>query len=100
MSGMVNQSMPMVAMFLRNKFVGWFALIQSFHYYLNSAEEDNEFTKLENRPKPETNPAEQTPAIRIALSLLSLLVCYMDIISPQPLPPTPVENDVEAEVKA
>lgn len=84
--------MPMVAMFLRNKFVAWFALIQSFHYYLNA---DPEQAGSSNSK----NAMDQSPLVKIFLSIIGLCVCYMNIVLPQPDPvnfkPPPTPEPVE-----
>lgn len=77
-SGLVNQSMPMVAMFLKNKFIGWFALIQSFHYYLNT---DPDAASASSKS---SSAMDQPPLMKVALSFIGLLVCYMNLLLPQP----------------
>lgn len=89
-SGIVNQSMPMVAMFLKNKFIGWFALIQSFHYYLNT---DPEAATASSKP---SSAMDQPPLMKILLSVIGLLVCYMNLVLPQPTTiPLPTKDDAE-----
>lgn len=79
-SGVVNQSTPMVAMFLKNKFLAWFALIQSFYAYLN-------FVADESSSPNDQNPTDQSPGIRLVMSVVGLFVCYLGIVFPQPPPP-------------
>ncbi|CAI4830180.1 CLN_G0056280.mRNA.1.CDS.1 [Saccharomyces cerevisiae] len=78
-SGVVNQSMPMAAIFLRNKFIAWFSLIQSVHYYLNT-DEDIIVAYKENKAP---SPMDQPPAIKLFMSLIGLCVCYMNLVFPQ-----------------
>ncbi|EDO17009.1 hypothetical protein Kpol_1065p24 [Vanderwaltozyma polyspora DSM 70294] len=91
-AGVINQSMPMAAMFLRNKFVAWFALIQSFHYYLNIDSDD-----IAKMKKADSNGMDQPPSIRVLLSLVSLIVSYLELIYPQPAPPLPTDNASKSE---
>ncbi|QLQ78878.1 hypothetical protein HG537_0B02260 [Torulaspora globosa] len=79
LSGLVNQSMPMVAMFLRNKFIGWFALIQSVHYYFNTDPEAASVAAASNK-----GSMDQPPLMKVLLSVVGLLVCYMNLVIPQP----------------
>lgn len=81
-SGVVNQSMPMAAIFLRNKFIGWFSFIQSFHYFLTVSDEQLTLLKnnLVNNPN---NFLDQSPLFKIILCLIGLLVCYLNLIFPQ-----------------
>ncbi|CAR27409.1 hypothetical protein ZYGR_0I06830 [Zygosaccharomyces rouxii] len=77
-SGLVNQSTPMIAMFLKNKFLAWFALIQSFYAYLNFSPEETSSNS--------SNPSDQSPGLRVAMSVIGLFVCYMGLVFPQPAP--------------
>ncbi|CCK71486.1 uncharacterized protein KNAG_0H00700 [Huiozyma naganishii CBS 8797] len=82
-SGLLNQSMPMAAIFLRNKFVGWFALIQSIHYFLNTSEEEISLaTAKEAQDKKNENPLEKYPVLKVALSFIGLCVCYLELVFP------------------
>lgn len=85
-SGLVNQSMPLVAMFLRNKFIAWFALIQSVHYYFNT--DPDEAAAALDAGK---SSMDQSPLMKVLLSTVGLFVCYMNLIIPQPpmAPPKP-----------
>ncbi|KAK5959138.1 uncharacterized protein PWA37_003822 [Arxiozyma heterogenica] len=76
--------MPMAAMFLRNKFVGWFSFIQSFHYMLNISDEQLSVLKnnLANNPN---NFLDQSPIFKIILCFFGLVVCYLNLIFPQDL---------------
>lgn len=79
-SSVVNQSMPMAAMFLRNKFLGWFALLQSVHFLFNTSKEERSLHKSTNA---NPNPLDQSPLLRIVLCIIGLCVCYLNIVFPQ-----------------
>lgn len=87
MSGIVNQSMPMAAIFLRNRFVAWFAVIQSVHYYLNTDEDE-----ANAKDGKQSSSIEQTPIIKVAMAMVGLIVCYMNLVFPvvnqMPQPPS------------
>ncbi|SCV01849.1 LAME_0G18910g1_1 [Lachancea meyersii CBS 8951] len=70
--GILAQSMPMAAMFMKNKFLAWFALLSTVHYALNGQGEES--------------AAEQSPLLKIMMSGVSLAVCYMNVVFPQPGP--------------
>lgn len=76
--------MPMAAIFLRNKFIGWFSFIQSFHYMLNTSNEQLTILKnnLSNNPN---NFLDQSPIFKILLCFVGLLICYINLIFPQNL---------------
>lgn len=83
---MLTQSMPMAALFLRNKFIGWLALVQSIHYYLN--------TDLQLLPaSAESNPLDQFPIMKVLISFFSLLVCYLGLVFPQQMVPPKKSTD-------
>ncbi|CCD22675.1 uncharacterized protein NDAI_0A05200 [Naumovozyma dairenensis CBS 421] len=95
-SGLVNQSMPMIAMFLRNKFIAWFALIQCIHYYLNTDEEEVE----KNKTKENASPLDQSPLIKVLMSTVGLITCYLNLAFPQAdLPPPKKPVNVETVVQ-
>lgn len=71
--------MPLVAMFLRNKFIAWFALIQSVHYYFNTDPEEAAAAASASK-----NSTDQPPIMKVLLSVVGLFVCYMHLIIPQP----------------
>lgn len=80
-SGVINQSMPMMAMFLRNKFIAWFSFLQSIHYLLNTSTEQLNLTKNKNNSP---SALDQSPILRVIISLIALSVCYLNLIWPQP----------------
>lgn len=63
--------MPMAAMFMRNKFLAWFALLSTVHYALTT--------------EPDAN-ADQSAVVKVLMSLVSLAVCYINVAFPQPGP--------------
>jgi hypothetical protein len=69
-AGIVSQSMPMAAMFMRNKLLSWFSLISSIQSVLN---------ELNGEPVAE---GAQSGVMRIGLGVLGLAVCYMELALP------------------
>lgn len=76
--------MPMAAIFLRNKFIAWFSIIQSLHYFLNTS--DEELALTQNGP---TKALDQAPVIKLLMSIASIAVCYINLVFPQPTGPPP-----------
>ena len=74
--------MPLAAMFLKNKFIGWFALVQSFHFYLNT-------DSSSSNSKVPSSSTETTPFVRLILSVIGLVASYMDLVFPVASPPIP-----------
>lgn len=79
LSGMLNQSMPLAAIFLRNKFLAWFAVLQGAHYLLNT---DSEQATRDASAKDPTG-LDQSPMTRMFVAIAAVLVCYIDFIFPQ-----------------
>ncbi|CAR23708.1 uncharacterized protein KLTH0E15312g [Lachancea thermotolerans CBS 6340] len=69
--GIISQSMPMAAMFMKNKFLAWFGLLSSVHYCLTADAESS---------------GDQSPVLKLVMALVSLGVCYMNLVFPQPGP--------------
>lgn len=69
---MVAQSLPMAAMFLRNKMLSWTAMFLSVQSYLS------EPTNKVKDPKDTSQP----PLLKLAFAAISLVTCYIDIIFP------------------
>ncbi|KAK9475791.1 hypothetical protein V1514DRAFT_339012 [Lipomyces japonicus] len=67
-SALLSTTLPMVALFLKNKLVGWSALLVAIQSWLNETED--------------SQPA-QPGWIKIILSISGLLVCYMDVLLPK-----------------
>lgn len=76
---MLNQSMPLAAMFLRNKLLAWFAVLQAVHYLLNT---DKEQAARDAAAKDPTG-LDQSPMTRMAVAVISVFICYIDFIFPQ-----------------
>lgn len=71
----------MLAMFLKNKFMAWFALVQSFHSYLNYSSDD--------APSGSSNSLDQSPVMRLLMCMVGIVVCYMDLVFPTAPAPAP-----------
>lgn len=80
MTGFINQSMPIVAIFLRNKFIAWFSLIQSFHFLFTVSQEELNLSKSTNS---NPNPLDQSPILKIFLNIIGLVGSYFNLIIPQ-----------------
>ena len=86
-AGLVQQSMPMAAIFLRNKFIAWFAVIQNFHYVLNTDYDELKLSSTTKSSDP-LSVMDQSPMIRFFMAIAGLVACYLDMVFPQkPLPP-------------
>lgn len=71
---MIAQSLPMAAMFMRNKLLSWSALFLAIQSYLNdpiNAERDAD---------------AQPPFLRIVFAIVSLFTCYIDLFFPNTTP--------------
>ncbi|BAO42646.1 uncharacterized protein YPR063C [Kluyveromyces marxianus] len=66
--GMLNQSMPMAAMFMRNKFLAWFSVLSTWHAILTAM------------PDPAT-PGD-SPLMKIGMALLALGTNYLNVLLP------------------
>lgn len=69
---MVAQTLPMAAMFLRNKMLSWTAVFLSVQAYL---------AEPNNKVKDEKDTS-QPPLLRVLFALISLFTCYIDIVFP------------------
>ncbi|CCH45968.1 putative membrane protein [Wickerhamomyces ciferrii] len=67
----IGQSMPMAAMFMKNKLLSWVTLITAILALLNSG--GNSAAASETA---------QSPFVRILMAVVSLGVCYMDLVVP------------------
>ncbi|KAI5964508.1 hypothetical protein KGF57_001000 [Candida theae] len=72
----LSQSLPMAAMFMRNKMLSWASVFLSIQSYLNEPI---------NKPAEE-DQGQQSPALRIAFAVIALITCYMDIVFPSTNP--------------
>lgn len=67
---MIAQSLPMAAMFMRNKLLSWASLFLAIQSYLNE-------------PINGEKPADaQPPFLRIVFAIVSLFTCYLDLFFP------------------
>ena len=67
---MISQSLPMAAMFMRNKLLSWTAVFLAVQAFMNEPI---------NAPKESEG---QPPILRVIFGIVSLLTCYMDLIFP------------------
>ncbi|KAK6460736.1 hypothetical protein DFJ63DRAFT_337489 [Scheffersomyces coipomensis] len=75
-SSMISQTLPMAAMFMRNKMLSWAAVFLAIQAFLN--EPVNVIKKEGDTSQP--------PALRIGFALISLVTCYIDIFFPGTMP--------------
>ncbi|CCE81667.1 Piso0_002330 [Millerozyma farinosa CBS 7064] len=87
-SGMIAQSLPMAAMFMKNKLLAWSALFLSIQSYLS--EPINKPASKD--PKDTSQPA----SLRVVFALIALLTCYMDIAFPSTNPSIKRQSIVDA----
>ncbi|KAH6630377.1 hypothetical protein B0J18DRAFT_100248 [Chaetomium sp. MPI-SDFR-AT-0129] len=67
----ISSTLPMAAIFLRNKYIGWAAVVFSIQSWLGESEE--------------TKKSSSTPGyFNVGMSLVSLIVTYLPIFLPQP----------------
>lgn len=78
-SGMLNQSMPLAAIFLRNKFLAWFAVVQGCHYVWNTDKEQVTSDSLSTT----ATGLDKSPITRLLIAFTAIIVCYMDFVFPQ-----------------
>lgn len=85
---MISQTLPMAAMFMRNKILSWSALFLAVQSYLN-----------EPLHKPETKDesATQPPLLRVLFALISVFACYVEFIFPLS---SPTKRAVQAAATA
>ncbi|KAH3667770.1 hypothetical protein WICMUC_005302 [Wickerhamomyces mucosus] len=69
-SAVVSQSMPMAALFMKNKLLGWFSLLSTVQAYLNEL----------HGAKPQEGST--SALLRLLLSVFGILVCYTDLVFP------------------
>lgn len=71
---MISQTLPMAAMFMRNKMLSWSAVFLAIQSYLS-----------EPINKPLTgkdNSGAQPPLLRILFAFVSLATCYLELFFP------------------
>ncbi|CDO92426.1 unnamed protein product [Kluyveromyces dobzhanskii CBS 2104] len=66
--GVLSQSMPMAAMFMKNKFLAWFAVLTTWHAFLTS------------HPDP-ANPTD-SPLMKIGMAVVAVGMNYMGLFLP------------------
>ncbi|KAG7665618.1 uncharacterized protein J8A68_000824 [[Candida] subhashii] len=76
-SSMMAQSLPMAAMFMRNKILSWSAVFLAIQSYLNDPI---------NAPPAEDGSTSTPASLRVIFALVSLVTCYMDVIFPSSNP--------------
>lgn len=74
---MISQTLPMAAMFMKNKILSWTALFLALQTYL---------TEPINKEKSEKDAGAQPPLLRLAFALISLATCYMEFFFPSSSP--------------
>lgn len=74
---MISQTLPMAAMFMRNKIMSWSALFLAIQSYLSEPI---------NKPQDDSQAGSQPPLLRVVFALVSLLTCYLDIFFPSTNP--------------
>ncbi|KAK9460999.1 uncharacterized protein V1516DRAFT_674715 [Lipomyces oligophaga] len=70
-SSMLATTLPMVAMFLRNKLIAWASLLVTLQSWLN-----------ENESNDEESSGGSPGWLKVVMSLAGLLVCYLDLFVP------------------
>ncbi|CDO57224.1 similar to Saccharomyces cerevisiae YPR063C ER-localized protein of unknown function [Geotrichum candidum] len=69
MQSMMTSSMPLAAMFLRNKVLSWAAFFTTLQAWLN---------------EPSTIKTDAQPAwLSVVLAVVGILSCYVDLVFPQ-----------------
>lgn len=71
-STMMSQTLPMAAMFMRNKLMSWSAVFLAIQTYLSEP----------INKAPSSDSASQPPLLRILFALISLATCYMEFVIP------------------
>lgn len=71
---MIAQSLPMAAMFMKNKLLSWTSLFLAIQSFLNEP-----IHKQENKDK---DSQQQPPILRVVFALIALGTCYIDLIFP------------------
>ncbi|PVH21770.1 hypothetical protein CXQ85_000761 [Candidozyma haemuli] len=74
---MISQTLPMAAMFMRNKLMSWCAVFLALQAYL---------TEPINKPEDDAQAGSQPPLLRFVFALVSLSTCYLDLFFPSTNP--------------
>lgn len=71
----VSSTLPMAAIFTRNKYIGWISVVFSIQNWLGESED--------------TTKSSSTPGyFTVGMSLMALLVTYLPMFLPQPSSPS------------
>ncbi|KEY68704.1 hypothetical protein S40285_05328 [Stachybotrys chlorohalonatus IBT 40285] len=71
LSSTMSSTLPMAAMFMRNKFIGWIAVVYSIQTWLGESEESR---------KNATTPGY----LNVGMAFMSLIVNYLPLFLPPP----------------
>ncbi|RLV96555.1 Uncharacterized protein JA1_000047 [Spathaspora sp. JA1] len=72
-TSVMAQSLPMAAMFMRNKVLSWSSVFIAVQAWLNEPI---------NAPPKENEGAQQPALLKVTFALVALLTCYMDVVFP------------------
>ncbi|CAK7891739.1 hypothetical protein CAAN1_01S06854 [[Candida] anglica] len=72
-SSIISQSLPMAAMFMRNKMLSWSAFFLAVQSYLNEPI---------HKQEEEASSGQQPPLLRVLFAIIALFSCYVDIFFP------------------
>lgn len=89
----MSQSLPMAAMFLKNKAIAWSSLFLAIQAYLNEPKNK----PLENDSSAASAGA-QPPLFQVIFAIIGLATCYMDVFFPVVAPIAKNVADTVAEV--
>lgn len=72
-SALFSNTLPLVAMFMRNKLLSWVSVFTALQMFLN---------------EPKTRKPDAQPAwVAMVTAFVGLITCYMDFVMPKRLPP-------------
>lgn len=74
---MVSQTLPMAAMFMRNKVLSWASIFLAFQSYL---------TEPINKAPSEKDAGSKPPLLRLVFAFISLATCYLEFFLPSTSP--------------
>lgn len=74
---MVSQTLPMAAMFMRNKIMSWSSVFLALQSYLSEPI---------NKPKNDADAGLQPPLLKLTFALISLVTCYLEFFLPNTSP--------------
>ncbi|KAL6942123.1 hypothetical protein ACO0QE_003289 [Hanseniaspora vineae] len=80
--GVLTQYMPLLAMFLRNKYLAWFSLITQSYYYLTT-------------PSDLPGSKDSLDLPRILMCVSSIVFCYIDLVFPNEMSFKKVQAQME-----